>query len=283
MYRKNGRPQSCEPCRKWKIRCDHTRPVCQRCRTRDIASLCVYHPAPMTVARTRRRTVERFVSPLLIYSRLLLTSSLPETSPVSHNASPTPIIRIKTPRTETGAQILRFLRDRPECDALAREARLRSRLPTLPYPLVDRMVSLTRRLLEKTPASGIDDLSARIFDNTSRQLTADKSTTVEEYMQSFNGDNVRWEVIGIVMSAAARALTTTMENDLLALHSFAHELQDRETLIAQLGDITGMCIDFCNTASSSNFLLVALLINDVMLKTQQYGDSSTSLPLRKRR
>lgn len=48
MYRKNGKQQSCEPCRKWKIRCDHTRPVCQRCLARNIDKQCFYHSAPMT-------------------------------------------------------------------------------------------------------------------------------------------------------------------------------------------------------------------------------------------
>jgi hypothetical protein len=49
--RQNGQQQSCEACRKWKIRCDHTNPVCQRCLARNIGSQCFYHPAPMTKRR----------------------------------------------------------------------------------------------------------------------------------------------------------------------------------------------------------------------------------------
>lgn len=46
--RRNGKPQSCEPCRKSKLKCDHTRPVCGRCATRNMTQSCFYHPSPMT-------------------------------------------------------------------------------------------------------------------------------------------------------------------------------------------------------------------------------------------
>ncbi|KAL3248427.1 hypothetical protein ABHI18_012043 [Aspergillus niger] len=47
LLRSNGVPSSCEPCRKSKIRCDHSVP-CGRCRRRRKPALCVYQPAPMS-------------------------------------------------------------------------------------------------------------------------------------------------------------------------------------------------------------------------------------------
>ncbi|OQE27975.1 hypothetical protein PENFLA_c005G04232 [Penicillium flavigenum] len=47
--RHNGQPQACEPCRKAKVRCDHTSPKCSRCVLRSLD--CIYHPAPMTKRR----------------------------------------------------------------------------------------------------------------------------------------------------------------------------------------------------------------------------------------
>jgi len=47
-YRRNGKLQSCEPCRKGKLRCDHMTPTCGRCIRRNKAQQCVYHPAPLT-------------------------------------------------------------------------------------------------------------------------------------------------------------------------------------------------------------------------------------------
>ncbi|GAW18374.1 hypothetical protein ANO14919_078490 [Xylariales sp. No.14919] len=55
-YRRNGKLQSCEPCRKSKLRCDHVVPVCSRCVRRKCADKCVYHPNPLT---KRRQVVEK--------------------------------------------------------------------------------------------------------------------------------------------------------------------------------------------------------------------------------
>ncbi|TVY65620.1 hypothetical protein LSUE1_G008261 [Lachnellula suecica] len=46
--RRNGKQQACEPCRKAKIACDHSLPVCERCKRRKVAERCVYLDAPMT-------------------------------------------------------------------------------------------------------------------------------------------------------------------------------------------------------------------------------------------
>ncbi|RAH75009.1 putative chromatin structure remodeling complex protein RSC3 [Aspergillus aculeatinus CBS 121060] len=49
--RRNGQLSSCEPCRKSKLRCDHSTPTCKRCERRGKSDLCVYHPAPLTKPR----------------------------------------------------------------------------------------------------------------------------------------------------------------------------------------------------------------------------------------
>ncbi|ROV93166.1 hypothetical protein VMCG_08741 [Cytospora schulzeri] len=53
-YRRNGKLQSCEPCRKSKLKCDHVVPACGRCVKRQRADQCFYHPNPLTQQRTRR-------------------------------------------------------------------------------------------------------------------------------------------------------------------------------------------------------------------------------------
>ena len=49
--RRNGRPQACEPCRKRKTACDHTLPVCLRCKRRSTTAACVYLNSPVAFAR----------------------------------------------------------------------------------------------------------------------------------------------------------------------------------------------------------------------------------------
>lgn len=44
--RRNGTQQACEPCRKSKLRCDHSIPICGRCKRRKVVSECKYEPSP---------------------------------------------------------------------------------------------------------------------------------------------------------------------------------------------------------------------------------------------
>lgn len=55
MFRRNGKSKSCEPCRKSKIRCDHSLPKYAKCRSCGIVDQCYYHPAPLTRPRSEVR------------------------------------------------------------------------------------------------------------------------------------------------------------------------------------------------------------------------------------
>ena len=48
FHRRNGKLQSCEPCRIRKLSCDHRVPTCGRCLKKNQPSECQYHPAPLT-------------------------------------------------------------------------------------------------------------------------------------------------------------------------------------------------------------------------------------------
>ncbi|GIK05322.1 hypothetical protein Aspvir_009429 [Aspergillus viridinutans] len=55
--RRNGQLPSCEPCRKSKLGCDHSTPICNRCLRRGRTNECFYHPAPLTRPRQHNATV----------------------------------------------------------------------------------------------------------------------------------------------------------------------------------------------------------------------------------
>ncbi|KZL87499.1 fungal specific transcription factor [Colletotrichum incanum] len=77
LFRKNGRPQACEPCRKRKVACDHAQPICNRCRkSKRSGEVCEYilgdSPASRETPRqTRPRESRRGSRP----------PSLPSTAP----------------------------------------------------------------------------------------------------------------------------------------------------------------------------------------------------------
>ncbi len=65
LRRLNGRPQACDPCRSRKVACDHTQPICNRCRKRNQDNDCIYtvstHTVPASLRSARLRS-ERSVT-----------------------------------------------------------------------------------------------------------------------------------------------------------------------------------------------------------------------------
>ncbi|CRG89088.1 Regulator of drug sensitivity 1 [Talaromyces islandicus] len=102
--RRNGKRQSCEQCRKMKIKCDHSLPKCSRCVKRDLD--CFYDPAPMT----RKFRSHRMEGDLLQFttktgvkkaSRSTSRTNFSGLSPDNtYLSSPHPVV-INTPRVKT--------------------------------------------------------------------------------------------------------------------------------------------------------------------------------------
>jgi hypothetical protein len=88
--RRNGKLQSCEPCRKRKLSCDHKLPTCGRCVKRGTQQDCHYHPAPMTKARSRRgsQTPNSSARATPTIPQVKLSELLPATSTTREPAMP---------------------------------------------------------------------------------------------------------------------------------------------------------------------------------------------------
>ncbi|KAL4977300.1 hypothetical protein BDW66DRAFT_165809 [Aspergillus desertorum] len=94
--RRNGQAASCEPCRKDKVRCDHELPIYGRCRKRNLACHCYYHPAPLTRDRT-------YPGRLWNTPRVSRSAGRPHHKARKRAASPTPSsveITIRSPGTD---------------------------------------------------------------------------------------------------------------------------------------------------------------------------------------
>lgn len=92
LFRKNGRPQACEPCRKRKVACDHAQPVCNRCRKSKNPEACEYiissgTPARETPRHNRPREQRRAAARESRAPSLPLTLAFPPALPSHHSAS----------------------------------------------------------------------------------------------------------------------------------------------------------------------------------------------------
>ncbi len=252
--RRNGKPSSCEPCRKSKLSCDHLRPTCGRCQRRRAPERCVYHPAPMTNSQ-RQRIAPPSQNPSLSDDDILrrqhersvssskqdeIPSILAEAS--TEGAIPAPVflgptsysavftegeshiglenrnenrdINIRgwcSPKLRTwdfcdiqeGAAVLELLKDLDIYEpGLQERFHIEGMYCTVPF--ARECIDLITRD-QKTNSDrweSLTTLALKIFMRTSTPCPPDSTITMEEYSSFLVGDNLSWEVVGIILSIA---------------------------------------------------------------------------------
>jgi hypothetical protein len=97
-------------------------------------------------------------------------------------------------------------------------------------------------------------LVEKIFANTGEPLELDEKITAETLHESFTGDNLRWEILGIIFTYLALGIKAIEgETNQQAI--------DRKELTSQLVHASNRCIWFCDRAESQNDLLVWLYVH----------------------
>lgn len=234
--RRNGKLPSCEPCRKAKIACDHLTPVCGRCLKRGDTAACVYHPAPMTRARTTdaittsplasrgsshgastnthrpepaRTDREENASPQdQYYGNTSIAAALKDVLAQGRPALVAPVDLLEPSRTSSenvGAGV-RMLRQADDLHVFSRLVerwfRLRQGLVIMPSIVRQLATSLNHKLEQLLGPSPDDEMftsaSQTIFQNARHPLFTHQQVTVA----SFAGVSCRWETLGIVFVLA---------------------------------------------------------------------------------
>ncbi|CAG7917568.1 unnamed protein product [Penicillium olsonii] len=308
--RRNGTLQSCEPCRRSKQRCDHDRPICRRCAAKGISNKCFYHPSPMTRRRPSDTVINEVIPNSLtsqptsntsspgalgngrLFVPLEPPSALPGyLGPISYSAvlsehrneiPPEPEetdsagLMVDPDRLQSGVEALRFLYQLTMRETLIEKYYLKSWNTIVPRIVVDEILRSLHTIFSgftENPTLQLQELSNRIFQNTSRPMRTHKTMTIEEYCGSFTGRNLRWEAIGSIFSLCGMQLMVTLDNDPEVVQN-SDDPGLKERLVHQVTVVSTICLGFCDQASSANELLAMLQFNDTMLRTQQYGDQS---------
>ncbi|KAL4812572.1 hypothetical protein BDW67DRAFT_178613 [Aspergillus spinulosporus] len=338
--RRNGLLQSCEPCRKSKLKCDHERPVCGRCIAKNITQRCFYHPAPMTKdasqprsqrpAKRPRTESSLTPSPVLTSASGSVSTSgsgsasasasasastvhyrfrpavaaaeqRPSTTPgylgstsfsavfSEHRANisfeedshaPDGVLSELTDhyRLESGLEVIKFLYRNNIWEILIRKFYAGHLMAVVSNHIIRAIIKSLRRIFDaidrqKDIEKQLRDLVQRIFQSSAHPLTSHASMTVEEYFASFTDENLRWEVVGLVLATAGTAMMSTSDDDPDVLR-VAPDAQGAEMLRSRLVEASRTCLLFCATAASVNELLGFYQYNDMLLRTQYYGDTS---------
>lgn len=151
-----------------------------------------------------------------------------------------------------------------------------------PY-IVDQTIYETRRVYDSFESARIEsqirEFALQIFQNSSRPMPRAKTMTVDEYIATFTGLNTRWETIALILATAGCGLFSVTEEDPIFMEmkmngNKQNNLELKEKLLLQVSDATTNSLMFCDHAVSSNEILAYAQHGDVIMKTQQYGDSS---------
>jgi hypothetical protein len=180
-------------------------------------------------------------------------------------------------RLQSGVDVLRFLYNLTVRQQLIEKFYLRTWNTVVPKIVMEETLRSLQSIFKNFPSdptTQMQELSNQIFQNTSRPMRTHKAMTIGEYCASFTGRNLRWEAIGSIFTICGMQLVITPDNDPDIVQG-SDDPGAKDSLLQQITVISTICLNFCDQASSANELLAMLQFNDTMLRTQQYGDSST--------
>ncbi|RHZ61038.1 hypothetical protein CDV55_106320 [Aspergillus turcosus] len=300
--RRNGKPASCEPCRKDKVRCDHAHPVCSRCLRRGSTSRCFYHPAPLTRATRRgggsiekehastecqselRGSSEALSSSGSRSDHLLSAGYLGPTSFVSvlgegdganelvpaadesTTASSVPAWWVKR-ATEVVGHLVEF----PTLKQLILDFYGVSQAAVIAAPFVLNALS---QMQDTYHAYQLDQgeteipaLVATVLDNTRRTFSVPPTVDGTHFHRLYTGSCLRLETLGVLYALAGRASQFGLgrsQNKLLASHFARKMLAASET-----------ALETCRYLSPVNDLTLWLLHENLLLSVLVLGHSSS--------
>lgn len=181
-------------------------------------------------------------------------------------------------RLQSGVDVLQFLHSHKVCNMLIPRDYVRTCNTALPKLVMDQILRSVQQIfdgLADDPTAQLQELAYQVFQNTSRPMRTHRSMSFEEYCSSFTGRNLRWEALGFILTLCGMELIITPDND-PKITQGSDDPRAKDRLLEQVTVTSTVCLAFCDQVSSANELLAMLQFNDTMLRTQQYGDSSTT-------
>ena len=336
--RRNGKPQSCEPCRKAKAACDHELPTCKRCNRRGIAVQCTYHPAPLT--RLPTSPVERAriqkkpgngtnpgptryhgqnatgVSNLLflVNQRVQDSQTLRVTS--SEFLGPTSFSAVfrdnqanigedllmlqtedeisseinseqdqwwKSERLSLGTGILKHFPEQPLCWRLITRhissCDVELHIPTMKYCLESIWSTYGDFLKEPRSQDSLTAMAQTILRNELVPIPSCRSTG--EWLQSFTGNRLRWEIIGTFFAIFGLAVMTMPDLESSSLIKEDEAVGDRRKYVRKMSECAEACLILCDDSSAVNEYVVWLMHHIHTLNSVYSGDASRFFPERR--
>lgn len=305
---KNGRLVACEPCQRRKYACDRAFPTCQRCQRSRTKTPCRYlnqtsQNRQMSAVRSGNsaiifprlaQNISGFSKDPLHALNFQITAESPQTEStfiICEVNTSLNNAKIVPERQILSGQHYVHAPSGPSAKELQVALDV---LVSLPSPDAERILakphinpfdgwiplSTTRLLAELRNAFSyaflqganrihLEAVALTIFSNTAQRFLDNQLDRPEEWYASFSGQNMRWEVIGLLFSSwALSVLQNTEDIDgyrprVLALKFFG---------------IMKSCITFCQDSKANNVLFLYLLYRTSIVSSILHGPNGITNP-----
>jgi hypothetical protein len=131
-------------------------------------------------------------------------------------------------------------------------------------------------LKEPRSKEGMERFSKILCENSQKVLQEPSGDQdYAKWLESFSGDNLRWEILGLVYSALTSATLSLPERDAFFCTQKGSR-RDRKVFAVEMKDCVQACVTLSNYMDLINFPMVALLAKNLVLQTVISGDTSKS-------
>ncbi|KAF2645998.1 hypothetical protein P280DRAFT_476447 [Massarina eburnea CBS 473.64] len=141
-------------------------------------------------------------------------------------------------------------------------------------PLITSALPQLRKDLQQLAGLSSDPYPAyaEITRNSTQPLKVPPTMLASEFHTLFTGPNLRWETFGLVMIlAASNAQFTSPDDPHFTLEDGSRI--DKDTFIEDMIHASNDCINLCQVHGAVNDIMVWLLYNNMIVKSNLYGDN----------
>jgi hypothetical protein len=196
--------------------------------------------------------------------------------PYESSDDPVQLAPISPEKIQQGAEVLSMLRDIPIyqrftqryfdiCDGIV--------VMKPAYRIwIDELWSEFGRLLQEGNPEQLRSLSELVWRNTRRPMKIHSQMTAREWAKSASGRNLRWEVVGVILSLVG-LIAVNLSNWDSIFDSIREKYVDRGTFTERMRKASDICACFCYASETLNDIYVCFMYEDLVLLECVKGDA----------
>ena len=137
---------------------------------------------------------------------------------------------------------------------------------------IDEMWNEFGQILVEGNPHKLQSLSEQVWRNTRRPMKVQGTMTAVEWAKSASGRNLRWEVVGIMLSTVG-IIAINLSNWDTIFDSLREGFIDRATFSERMRKASEFCLCFCYESEVLNDIYVSFMFKDLVLVECLKGDA----------